>query len=149
MSETKVEIVCQNRKARFEYEILETIEAGIVLKGTEIKSVRQHHVSLDGSFAVIVDGSVTLVGCNIEPYKQGNIHNHEPQRQRRLLLNRSEINKFAEKAKIRGFTLIPLSMYISDGRAKVELAVCRGKQIHDKRAAIKDRDIKRDLRNST
>lgn len=125
-----VQVVCQNRKARFEYEILETIEAGIVLKGTEIKSVRQHHVSLDGSFAIANQGEVTLVNCNIEAYKQGNIHNHEPKRQRKLLLHKSEIKKFAEKAKIKGFTLVPLSIYLKDGKAKVELAVCRGKQLH-------------------
>lgn len=140
------QVVCQNRKARFEYEVLETLEAGIVLKGTEIKSVRQHHVSLDGAFAVVANGEVTLVNCNIEPYKQGNIHNHEPKRQRRLLLNKSEIAKFAEKAKTKGFTLVPLSMYIKNGKAKVELAVCRGKQIHDKRQSIKDRDLSRELR---
>jgi len=141
------QVVCQNRKARFEYEILETLEAGIVLKGTEIKSVRQHHVSLDGSFAIVQDGQVTLVGCNIEPYKQGNIHNHEPKRQRRLLLHKSEIKKFAEKAKVKGFTLVPLSMYLSGGKAKLELAICRGKQLHDKRQTLKDRDAKRELRN--
>lgn len=141
-----VQVVCQNRKARFEYEILETIEAGIVLKGTEIKSVRQHHVSLDGSFAIANQGEVTLVNCNIEAYKQGNIHNHEPKRQRKLLLHKSEIKKFAEKAKIKGFTLVPLSIYLKDGKAKVELAVCRGKQLHDKRRALKDRDAEREMR---
>ena len=139
--------VCQNRKARFEYEILETIEAGIVLKGTEIKSVRQHHVSLDGSFAIVNGGEVLLVNCNIEAYKQGNIHNHEPKRQRKLLLHKSEIRKFAEKAKVKGFTLVPLSIYLKDGKAKVELAICRGKQLHDKRAAMKERDAKRELRD--
>jgi len=138
--------VCQNRKARFEYEILETLEAGIVLKGTEIKSVRQHHVSLDGAFAIVQDGQVALVGCNIEPYKQGNIHNHEPKRQRRLLLHKSEIAKFALKAKVKGFTLVPLSMYLSGGRAKVELAVCRGKQLHDKRQTLKNRDAQREMK---
>lgn len=141
------QVVCQNRKARFEYEILETIEAGIVLKGTEIKSVRQHHVSLDGSFAIVQGGEVALANCNIEPYKQGNIHNHEPKRQRRLLLHKSEIRKFAEKAKVKGFTLVPLSIYLKDGKAKVELAVCRGKQLHDKRASMKERDAKREMRN--
>lgn len=140
------QIVCQNRKARFEYEVLETLEAGIVLTGTEIKSVRQHHVSLDGAFAVVANGEVTLVNCNIEPYKQGNVHNHQPKRQRRLLLNKSEIAKFAEKAKVKGFTVVPLSMYIKNGKAKVELAVCRGKQLHDKRRSIKDRDLSREQR---
>jgi len=140
------QVVCQNRKARFEYEVLETLEAGIVLKGTEIKSVKQHHVSLDGAFAVVANGEVTLVNCNIEPYKQGNINNHEPKRQRRLLLNKSEIAKFAETAKIKGFTIVPMSMYIKNGKAKVELTVCRGKQLHDKRQSIKDRDLSRELR---
>jgi len=140
------QVVCQNRKARFEYEVLETLEAGIVLTGTEIKSVRQHHVSLDGAFAVVANGEVTLVNCNIEPYKQGNVYNHEPKRQRRLLLNKSEITKFADKAKVKGFTLVPLSMYLKNGKAKIELAVCRGKQIHDKRQSIKDRDLSRELR---
>jgi SsrA-binding protein len=140
------EIVCQNRKARYEYEVVETLEAGIVLKGTEIKSVKQHHVSLDGAFAIVNDGNVTLVNCNIEPYSHGNVNNHEPKRQRRLLLNKTEIKKFAEKAKVKGFTLIPLSMYISNGKAKVELAICRGKQLHDKRASIKERDIDREMR---
>ena len=140
------QIVCQNRKARFEYEVIETIEAGIVLSGTEIKSVRQHHVSLDGAFAVVSKGEVALVNCNIEPYKQGNVFNHEPKRQRRLLLHKSEINKFAEKAKIKGFTLVPLSMYLKNGLAKIELAICRGKQLHDKRQTIKDRDNAREMR---
>lgn len=140
------QVVCQNRKARFEYEVLETLEAGIVLKGTEIKSVTQHHVSLDGAFAVVANGEVTLVNCNIEPYKQGNVNNHEPKRQRRLLLNKSEIAKFAETAKIKGYTIVPMSMYIKNGKAKVELAVCRGKQLHDKRQSIKDRDLSRELR---
>lgn len=140
--------ICQNKKARFEYEILEVLEAGIVLKGTEIKSIRQFGVSLDGAFAVVMDGQVTLVGCHIDPYKQGNINNHEPKRQRKLLLNKAEINKFAEKAKVKGFTLIPLSIYLKEGKAKVELAICRGKQLHDKRQSLKDRDAKRELRNA-
>ena len=136
-------VICQNRKARFEYEILETIEAGIVLTGTEIKSVRQNHVSLDGAFAVVQDHQVMLINCSIEPYKNGNIFNHETKRQRRLLLNKSEIRHFAEKAQIKGYTIVPLSIYLKNGIAKIELAVCKGKQIHDKRAAIKDRDLKR------
>ena len=100
----------------------------------------------DGAFAVVNDGQVTLVNCNIEPYKQGNSFNHEPKRQRRLLLNKNEIRGFAEKAKVKGFTLVPLSIYLKEGRAKVELAVCRGKQVHDKRQALKERDAKREIR---
>lgn len=137
-------MICQNRKAHYEYEVVDSIEAGIVLQGTEIKSVWNRHVSLDGSFAVVLNGEVTLVNCHIEPYAQGNRYNHEPKRQRKLLLHKSEITKFAEKSKIKGFTLIPLSMYLSKGKAKIQLAVCRGKQIHDKRRAIKDRDAERE-----
>ena len=139
--------VCRNRKAHYDYEVLETLEAGIVLTGTEIKSVRNSHISLEGAFAIVNDGQVTLVNCNIETYKQGNIHNHEPKRQRRLLLKKSEIAKFAEQAKIKGFTLVPLSVYLVGGLAKIELAVCRGKQTHDKRESIKEKDAKRELRN--
>lgn len=134
---------CQNRKARFEYEILDTIEAGIVLQGTEIKSIRQSHVTLDGSYAIVQDGQLILVGCNIEQYSHGNIHNHQPKRNRVLLLHKQEIRKFAEKAKVKGLTLIPLSVYLEKGIAKLELAVCRGKQLHDKRQSIKDRDNSR------
>lgn len=134
---------CQNRKARYEYEVLDTIEAGIVLQGTEIKSIRQFHASLDDAYAVVQDGQLVLVGCNIEPYSHGNIHNHEPKRNRKLLLHKREIRKFAEKAKIKGFTLVPLSIYLEKGIAKVELAICKGKQLHDKRQTIKDRDAAR------
>jgi SsrA-binding protein len=146
MSNQNNQVVCQNRKARFEYEVIETLEAGIILTGTEIKSVRQHHVSLDGAFAVVANGEVTLVNCNIDPYKQGNIYNHEPKRQRRLLLHKSEITKFAEKAKVKGFTLIPLSMYLTHGIAKIELAICRGRQVHDKRQVMRQKDIEREMR---
>lgn len=139
-------VICQNRKARFEYEVIDTIEAGIVLTGTEIKSVSQHHVSLDGAFAVVVNEEVVLVNCNIEPYKQGNVFNHEPKRQRKLLLHKTEISKFAAQAKIKGFTLVPLSMYMKNGKAKIELAICRGKKLHDKREAIKNRDNEREMR---
>ncbi len=137
------QIVCQNKKARFEYEIVETLEAGLVLKGAEIKSVAQHHVSLDGAFAIVVDGDVTLINCNIEPF---GILNHEPKRPRRLLLHKAQIKKFAEKSTSKGFTLVPLSMYIINGKAKIELAVCRGKKIHDKRESIKKRDLDREMK---
>jgi SsrA-binding protein len=139
-------IVCQNRKARFDYEIIETLECGIVLTGTEIKSVRLKHVSLDESFAMIQGNQLYLINCNIEPYRQGNIHNHVAKRERKLLLHRSEISNFAGKAKLKGFTLVPLSMYILNSRAKVEIAVCRGKQTHDKRQTIKERDAKRQIK---
>lgn len=136
--------ICQNRKARHDYEIIETLEAGIVLKGTEIKSLVQKHASLDGSYAMVDEGQVTLIGMNIDPYSHGNIYNHDPKRDRRLLLNKKEIKKFAEQAKIKGYTLIPLSIYMKNGKAKVELALAKGKHNYDKRQTIKDRDLKRE-----
>lgn len=139
-------VICQNRKARYDYDVVETLEAGIVLKGTEIKSIRDHRVTLDGAYATVNDGQVTLVGCSIEPYSHGNLLNHEPKRDRRLLLHKREIAKFADKASIRGFTLIPLSIYLKGGKAKIELAVCRGRQTHDKREAIKTREAKKEMR---
>ena len=141
------QIFCQNKKARYDYEIVDSVEAGIVLTGTEIKSVIAHNVSLDGAYAMITDGNVVLIGCHIDPYKNGTTFNPEPKRQRRLLLHKAQIRKFAEKAKIKGFTLIPLSIYLNNGKAKVELAICRGKQIHDKRNVIKARDIEREMKN--
>lgn len=142
-------IFCQNKKARYDYEVIDTVEAGIVLTGTEIKSVIAHNVSLDGSYATINDGSVTIIGCHIDPYKDGTTFNPEPKRQRRLLMHKSEIKKFAEKAKVKGFTLIPLSIYLNNGKAKVELAICKGKQTHDKRQTIKARDAEREIKNES
>lgn len=145
-------IVCQNRKARFEYEVLETLEAGIVLEGGEIKSVRERHVVLDGAYAVLEDGNVMLLGCSIDRYKHmhgfKNNYVHDPKRPRRLLLHRREIRSFAEKSTVKGFTLIPLSVYLLDGKAKVELGVCRGKQLHDKRQSLKAKDARREMRKS-
>lgn len=139
--------ICQNRKAHYEYDVLETINAGIVLQGTEIKSIRQHNISLDGSYAVVNNGQLTLIGCHIDAYSHGNVHNHEPKRNRILLLQKKEIKKFAEQARIKGFTLVPLSVFIEKGLAKIELALCRGKQTHDKRKSIKERDITRDIQS--
>ena len=143
-------IVCQNRKARFEYDVLETLEAGIVLEGAEVKSVREHHVTLDGAYAIVEGGNVMLLGCSIERYKHlhgfKNNYLYDPKRPRRLLLHRREIRSFAEKSSIKGFTIVPLSMYMLKGKAKVELGICRGKQLHDKRQSLKDRDAKRELR---
>lgn len=145
-------VVCQNRKARFEYEVLETLEAGIVLEGGEVKSVRDHRVTLDGAYAVVEGGNVTLMECSIERYKHmhgfKNNYLHDPKRPRRLLLNRKEIRSFAEKSTMKGFTLIPLSVYLFKGRVKVELGVCRGKQLHDKRQALKAKDARREMRKS-
>jgi SsrA-binding protein len=141
-----MKIICENRKARYEYEVLETIEAGIVLKGTEIKSVYAHNVNLDGAYVQIYDGQAVMVNCNIEPYKNSNAFNHEPKRNRILLMHKREIAKFAEKAAMKGFTLIPMKMYFNENnKAKISLAICKGRQLHDKRQAIKDKELKKDL----
>lgn len=141
------EIVCQNRKARHDYHILDSVEAGIVLVGHEVKSIREHHVSLDASYAYIVDGEVWLANCNIEPYKFASYEQHDPKRKRKLLLHKRQVRSFAEKAAQKGNTLIPLKMYFKNGRAKVELCVCKGKQEHDKRQSIKEKDAKREMRD--
>lgn len=141
------EIVCQNRKARHDYHILDSVEAGIVLVGHEVKSIREHHVSLDASYAYIVDGEVWLANCNIEPYKFASYEQHEPKRKRKLLLHKRQVRSFAEKAAQKGNTLIPLKMYLKNGRVKVELCVCKGKQEHDKRQSIKEKDAKREMRD--
>jgi len=138
--------ITTNRKATFEYYVLDSIEAGIALQGTEVKSIRSKGASLDGSYAVLEDGELWLVGCHIEEYSHGNVFNHDPKRRRKLLLKKREIKKFAENAQIKGNTLVPLSLYFKEGRVKVQLAVCKGKQKHDKRNTIKERDAEREMK---
>ena len=139
--------VATNRKARHEYFIEEIYEAGVVLTGTEIKSVRAGKVSLQEGFVLIKNGEAWLLNVNIAQYEQGNRFNHEERRDRKLLLNRREINALHEAAVRRGYTLVPLRVYINErGRAKVEVGVARGKQLHDKRDTIAKRDTERDLR---
>jgi SsrA-binding protein len=139
--------VATNRKARFEYFIEETYEAGMVLTGTEIKSVRAGKVSLQEGFVLVKDGEAWLLDVHIAHYEQGNRFNHEERRARKLLLNRREIAQLHAAATQRSFTIVPLRMYINDrGRAKVEIAVVRGKQLHDKRDSIAQRETERDLR---
>lgn len=138
--------ITTNRKALYEYFVQDTIEAGIILQGTEVKAIRAKGASLESSYAIVEDGEVWLIGCNIDEYSHGNIHNHNPKRKRKLLLKKREIKGMLEKAKIKGNTLIPLKMYFKDGRVKVELAVCKGKQLHDKRDSLKKKDAERDMR---
>jgi len=141
--------VATNRKARHEYFIEETFEAGIVLTGTEIKSVRAGRVSLQDGFVLVRNGEAWLLNVHIAHYEQGNRFNHEERRERKLLLNRREINALHEAATRRGFTIVPLRVYINErGRAKVEIGVARGKQLHDKRDTIAKRDTERDLRRA-
>jgi SsrA-binding protein len=143
-----VRVVCRNKRAFHEYAILETLECGIVLTGTEVKSLRDGHASLEDAYAKLEGGEVWLLGSDVPEYAMGNRMNHKPKRPRKLLLHRQEINKFAGKASQRGFTLVPLKLYFKDGRAKVELAVARGKQLYDKRQAAKKADAQREIRRA-
>ncbi|MCB0748355.1 MAG: SsrA-binding protein SmpB [Ignavibacteriae bacterium] len=134
-----------NRKARHDYTILQTLEAGIVLVGTEVKSCRDHKASLVESYAKIdSNGEVWLIGAHINIYTQGNRNNHEPMRERKLLLSAKEISKLDRSVKEKGNTLIPLSMYFNKGKIKVELAIAKGKRAYDKREAIMKKDLMRD-----
>lgn len=134
-----------NRKARYDYEIKDTYEAGIVLKGTEIKSIRNGNANLKDSYAIIKNNEVFLLNMYISPYEQGNINNHEETRTRKLLLNKKEIFKIRDAITLEGFTLIPVKLYFKGNKAKIELAIAKGKKSYDKREAIKERDIKREL----
>jgi SsrA-binding protein len=137
--------ICRNRRALHDYEILDRLECGIVLVGTEVKSLRDGHANLEDAYGRVDDGEVWLIGAEIPEYVFGNRLNHKPKRPRKLLLHRREIAKFAGAADDRGLTLVPLQMYFKEGRAKVELAVAKGKQAHDKRDALKKADAKREM----
>jgi SsrA-binding protein len=138
-------LIAENRKARHDFHILERVEAGVALQGTEVKSLRDGRVSLAQAFAEVREGEVWLVGAEIATYAQGNIANHEPARDRKLLLRRSEIASLYGKVREKGLTLVPTRMYWKDGRAKVELALARGKQTIDKRRDIAKRDAERQI----
>jgi len=142
----EIVIVCRNRRATHEYEILDTLECGLVLTGTEVKSLRENLAMLEDAYAKLEDDELWLIGSEIPEYTQGNRLNHKPRRPRKLLLHKREIDKFCGKATQKGLTLIPLKIYFKNGRAKVEIAIGRGKQLHDKRAAAKDAETKRDIR---
>src|SRR6478735_10599872 len=132
--------ICRNRRAAHDYEILDRIECGVVLVGTEVKSLRDGHGNLEDAYARVDGGEVWLIGAEIPEYTFGNRLNHKPKRPRKLLLHRREIAKFAGKADEKGLTLVPLRMYFKEGKAKVELAIARGKQVHDKRESKKTAD---------
>ncbi|RNL63096.1 SsrA-binding protein SmpB [Nocardioides marmoriginsengisoli] len=137
-------LIAQNRKARYDYHVEDVFEAGLVLVGTEVKSLRAGRATLGDGFAEIHDGEAFLHGVHIPEYTQGTWTNHEPRRVRKMLLNRHEIDKIDAKVKERGFTLVPLSMYFLDGRAKVEIALARGKKTYDKRQALAGRQADRE-----
>lgn len=139
-------IEINNRKAKYDYEILETIEAGIALTGTEVKSIRNGNANLKDSYAIIRKNEVYLLGMHISPYKQGNIFNHEEVRTRKLLLHKKEILKLNNRITMEGITLVPIKLYFYRNRAKILLGVAKGKKMYDKRESIKKRDIERELR---
>ena len=137
--------ITDNRKSRHDYDVLDTLECGIVLVGSEVKSLRNGKVSLDEAYGRIENDEVWLMGCDIAEYTQANLLNHEPRRPRKLLLHRREINKFARKAFETGLTLVPLKMYFKEGRAKVLMGIGRGRRQFDKREKLKNQDVKRDI----
>jgi SsrA-binding protein len=143
--ESGIKIVARNRRARHDYELMEKVEAGLVLTGTEVKSLRNGKASLEEAYAEVNDGEVWLVGCDIPEYLQANRMNHVPKRPRKLLLHRREIAKLITKVAAKGMTLVPLSIYFSKGMAKVELSVARGRKTFDKREALKKQEAKRDI----
>ena len=140
-----IKIACENRKARHDYFIHETYEAGIALQGTEVKSLRAGKANLKDSYAVIEGGEVFVENMHVSPYEQGNIFNHDPLRRRKLLLHKAEIGRLFGKTRERGFTLVPLKIYFKRGRAKVELALASGKHNYDKRQALHEKAAKRDV----
>ena len=140
-----MEIVTTNKKARFNYEIIEKIEAGIALKGTEVKSIRNRNVSIGESYAQIKGNEVFLHNLHISPYEQGNRENHDPIRVRKLLLHKHEIKKLVVRTQLKGLSLVPLSIYLRKGKIKVELGIGRGKRLVDKREAIKKKTIEREI----
>ncbi len=143
MKKENVKIVATNRKARHEYFIEETIEAGLALKGTEVKSVRQGKINVKEGYAVVENGEVYVYNMHISPYEQGNIYNVDPIRKRKLLLHKREIRKLDSLIMQKGYTLVPLTIYIKDGLVKVELAVAKGKKLYDKRESIAKKDAER------
>ena len=141
--------VAVNRRARHEYAVEETLEAGIALTGTEIKSIRAGRVNLAEAYARIERGEAWLIGAHIAPYEQGNRNNHEPTRTRKLLLHRDQISELVGRTQAKGFTLVPLKLYIRNGMAKLEIGVAKGKKAHDKRRTIAERDARREIERAT
>jgi SsrA-binding protein len=148
VSEDSRKVVARNRKARHEYEILETFEAGMALKGPEVKSLRDGRASFQDSYAMVERGEVWLHSLHISPYEQANRFNEDPLRVRKLLLNRHEIRRLVGKVEEKGLTLVPLEIYFLRGRAKIQIALARGKKLHDKREALKQRQLDREARRS-
>jgi SsrA-binding protein len=145
MAEKDVRVIARNKKARHDFFIEETYEAGIILKGTEIKSIREGKVNFKDSFALVENGEVFLYNMHISPYSHGNRENHEPERIRKLLLHKRQIRNLIGKTKLKGYTLVPLSLYIANNLAKVELALAKGKNVRDKRQDIAEKTAQREI----
>jgi SsrA-binding protein len=141
--------IAENRRARFEYEVLEELECGIVLQGTEVKSLRAGKASIQEAYAMIKGGELWLLKCTIPEYAQGNVHNHVPTRERKLLASKREIASWHAKVKEKGVTIVPLGLYFRGSRVKVQLGLCRGKKLHDKREVVRERQDRRDMARAT
>ena len=141
-------IVCRNRKARHEYDVFDEVECGIVLRGSEVKSIRNNKISIEEAYARVRDGELWLLNCDIAEYPQATVMNHEPRRPRKLLLHRRELRKFAESAAQEGLTLIPLEVRFARGLVKVTIAVARGRKLHDKRQKLKEQSDRREMRSA-
>jgi SsrA-binding protein len=142
---TSEKVIATNRKAFHDYHVLETYEAGLALRGTEVKSLREGQVTFKDSYVMIDRDEAWLVGCHIAPYHHGSFDQHDPERRRKLLLHRREINRLLGKVAERGLTMIPLKMYFKRGRAKLEVGLARGKKLFDKRATLREREVRREL----
>lgn len=147
-TKSNIKVICRNRRAIHEYELFDRVEAGIVLTGTEVKSLRDGKAMLEDAYARLDADEMWLVGCEIPEYALGTSNNHKPKRSRKLLLHRREVNKLGEKTTQKGNTIVPLQLYFKDGKVKVELAVAKGKQTHDKRESLKKADAKRDIQRA-
>jgi SsrA-binding protein len=145
MTQPHIKIVCQNKKARYDYHIIEVIEAGMVLVGTEVKSLREGRANLKDSYARIRDGELYLMQAHISPYSHASLDNHDPERVRKLLVHKRELKRLTGKTQEKGLTLVPLKIYFKDGKAKIELALASGKKSYDKRETLKRQTQKREM----
>jgi len=145
MKPTGIKLIAQNKKAYHDYHIEETLEAGIVLTGTEVKSLRVGKANMRDSYAAVENGELWLIGVHISPYEQGNIFNHDPLRKRKLLVHANEIRRLYGKVRVAGFTLVPTKLYFKEGRAKVEVALAKGKTTYDKRETLAKKEAERDM----
>ena len=148
MKESSIKIIATNKKAHFNYFLSDFLECGIELRGTEIKSLRVHGCTIGDAYVIIRNGEAEVINMHISPYEQGNIFNHDPLRNRKLLLHKKEIKWFFEKTTREGYTIVPTKVYFHKGKAKIEIALAKGKKNYDKRETIKQRDIERDMRKN-